>query len=341
MSPAPTTLEPEGTAVPATPVSVTTTHSAPAPTPESRRWVPIAFLAVYIIWGSTYLGIRIAVESIPPFAMAAMRHTFVGLILYPILRWKTGIRPTAQNWVTSAVTGIGLLCIANGGLGWAELRVPSGVAALLVGTISLWLVIIDWLRPGGKRPTSRVFAGLVLGFAGLALLVGPANFGGQRVDPLGTVVLMICAFVWACASLYSKHRPAPASPLLVVAMQSLTGGAALWITTFLTGEYRDLHFAAITTRSWLAILYLIAFGSGIGFTAYLYILKKSTPAKVSTYGFVNPVVALFLGWLFLNEQITTRTLLAATIIVTAVVLTVTTPRAQATPAAVSAYKVAD
>ena len=335
MSPAPTTLEPEGTAVPAAPVPVTTAPNAPAATRDSRHWVPIAFLAVYIIWGSTYLAIRIAVESIPPFAMAAMRHTLVGLILYPLLRWKTGIRPTAQNWVTSAVTGIGLLCIANGGLGWAELRVPSGVAALLVGTVSLWLVLVDWLRPSGKRPSARVFIGLILGFAGLFLLVGPSNFGGQRTDPVGTAVLIICAFVWACASLYSKHRPAPSSPLLVVAMQSLTGGAALWITTLRTGEMHDLHFAAITTRSWLAVLYLIVFGSGMGFTAYLYILKKSTAAKVSTYGFVNPVVALFLGWLFLNEQITTRTLLAATIIVTAVVLTITTPRAQA-PAAIPA-----
>jgi drug/metabolite transporter (DMT)-like permease len=332
MSPAPTALEPESASIPA--AATAPAPAEPLASAETRRWVPIAFLAVYIIWGSTYLGIRIAVESIPPFAMAAMRHTIVGLILYPILRWKTGIRPTAQNWVTAAVTGIGLLCIANGGLGWAEIRVPSGIAALLVGTISLWLVIIDWLRPGGKRPTSRVFAGLVLGFAGLALLVGPSNFGGQRTDPIGTVVLMICAFVWACASLYSKHRPAPSSPLLVVAMQSLTGGAALWITTFLTGEYRDLHFAAITTRSWLAVLYLITFGSGIGFTAYLYILRKSTPAKVSTYGFVNPVVALFLGWLFLNEQITTRTLLAATIIVTAVVLVIATPRAGTPQAAI-------
>jgi drug/metabolite transporter (DMT)-like permease len=303
--------------------------SVSPPRAESRRWVPLAFIAVYILWGSTYLGIRIAIESVPPLAMAAIRHSFVGLLLYPILRWKTGIRPTASNWVTAAVTGVMLLCIANGGLSWAERRVPSGVAALLVATISLWLVIIDWLRPGGKRPTVRVFAGLLLGFAGLALLVGPANFGGQRTDPFGTMMLLISAFVWAGASLFSKHRPMPSSPLLVVAMQSLLGGAALWIAAIVTGEVRDLHFAAITTRSWLAIIYLVIFGSGMGFTAYLYILKKSTAAKVATYGFVNPVVALFLGWLFVSEAVTTRTVIAAAIILTAVILVITGPRATA------------
>jgi len=291
------------------------------------RWVLPAFLAVYIIWGSTYIGIRIAIESIPPLAMAAIRHSLVGLILYPTLRWKTGFRPTASNWRTAAITGILLLCVSNGGLSWAEQRVPSGIAALLVATVSLWLVIVDWLRPSGKRPVPLVFVGLVLGFAGLALLVGPAHLGGaRRVDPLGTAVLMVCAFVWACASLYSKHRPVPGSPLLVVAMQSLAGAAALWLATIFSGEFHQLHFAAITARSWLAVLYLIVFGSGIGFTAYLYILKKSTAAKVATYGFVNPVVALFLGWLLAAEPINARTILAAAIIVTAVVLVILAPR---------------
>jgi drug/metabolite transporter (DMT)-like permease len=294
---------------------------------ESSRWVPFAFVAVYILWGSTYIGIRIAIESFPPLAMAAVRHSLVGLILYPILRWKTGFRPTAANWRTAAVTGVLLLCVSNGGLSWSEQRVPSGIAALLVATVSLWLVIVDWLRPGGTRPAPRVFVGLIMGFAGLALLVGPANLGGaKRTDLLGTGVLLTAAFVWACASLYSKHRPVPGSPLLVVAMQSLAGGGALWIAAVASGEFRALHFAAISLRSWMALVYLIIFGSGIGFTAYLYILKKSTAAKVATYGFVNPVVALFLGWLFAAEPITPRTVIAASIILTAVILVITAPR---------------
>ena len=230
---------------------------------KASFWVPLAFVAVYILWGSTYIGIRIAIESFPPLAMAAVRHSLVGLILYPILRWKTGIRPTAAHWRVAAVTGVLLLCVSNGGLSWAEQRVPSGIAALLVATVSLWLVIVDWLRPGGVRPVPRVVAGLLMGFAGLALLVGPAKLGGgQRTDLLGTAVLVMVSFVWACASLYSKHRPVPESPLLVVAMQSLAGGAALWIAAVASGEFRALHFASVTTRSWMALIYLIVFGSG-------------------------------------------------------------------------------
>jgi drug/metabolite transporter (DMT)-like permease len=294
---------------------------------EMARWVPLAFAAVYILWGSTYIGIRIAIESFPPLAMAAIRHSLVGLILYPILRIKTGIRPTAANWWTAAVTGVSLLCITNGGLSWAEQRVPSGIAALLVATISLWLVILDWLRPRGTRPGPRVFAGLILGFLGLALLVGPANLGGaRRIDLVGTGVLLIGAFIWAGASLYSKQRVMPESPLLVVAMQSLAGGAGLWIAAAFSGELRALHFAAISGRSWMALIYLIVFGSGIGFTAYLYILKNSTASKVATYAFVNPVVALFLGWMLAGETITTRTAISAAVILTAVILVISAPR---------------
>jgi drug/metabolite transporter (DMT)-like permease len=300
---------------------------------ESTRWLPLAFAAVYILWGSTYIGIRIAIESFPPLAMAAIRHSLVGLTLYPILRIKTGIRPTAAHWWTAVVTGLSLLCITNGGLSWAEQRVPSGIAALLIATVSLWLVILDWLRPRGTRPGPRVFAGLILGFAGLALLVGPSNLGGaRRVDPVGAAVLLIGAFLWAGASLYSKQRRMPESPLLVVAMQSLAGGAGLWIAAIVSGEVRGLHFGAISGRSWMALIYLIVFGSGIGFTAYLYILKKSTASKVATYAFVNPVVALFLGWLLAGETITARTAIAATVILTAVILVISAPRARATRA---------
>jgi drug/metabolite transporter (DMT)-like permease len=300
---------------------------------EKARWVPLAFAAVYILWGSTYIGIRIAIESFPPLAMAAIRHSLVGLILYPILRIKTGIRPTAANWWTAVVTGVSLLCITNGGLSWAEQRVPSGIAALLVATISLWLVILDWLRPRGTRPGPRVFVGLILGFVGLALLVGPAKMGGaRRIDLVGAGVLLIGAFIWAGASLYSKQRTMPESPLLVVAMQSLAGGAGLWGAAAFSGELGALHLRAVSGRSWMALIYLIVFGSGIGFTAYLYILKKSMPSKVATYAFVNPVVALFLGWLLAGETITTRTAIAAAVILTAVILVISAPRARAAKA---------
>jgi len=210
--------------------------------------------------------------------------------------------------------------------------VPSGVTALLVATVSLWLVIVDWLRPGGARPVPRVAMGLLMGFGGLALLVGPAHLGGsERVNPLGGVVLVIASLAWACGSLYAKHGGMPSSPMLAVAMQSLAGGVILLIVALFAGEFRELHLAAISLRSWLALAYLIVFGSGIGFSAYLYILHNSTAARVATYAFVNPVVALFLGWLIAGETITVRTILAAAVILTSVILVITAPHRTAAP----------
>lgn len=307
-----------------------TPKAAPSPvlaTKKSASFLLIAaFAAVYVVWGSTYLAIAVGIESFPPLLMAAIRHCMVGLVLYPWARWKTGIQPTGAQWRTAIITGLLLLLIGNGGVCVAEQTVPSGVAALLVAMVSFWLVIVDWLRPRGTRPLPRVVAGLVFGFGGLVLLVGPAQLGGSgRVNPFGVGVLVVASFAWACGSIYSKHSPLPSSPLLGVAMQSLAGGIGLWIAGLLAGEGHGLHLGAIPWKSWLAIGYLILFGSGIGFTAYLYILKRSTPARVGTYAFVNPVVALLLGWVFAGEVITLRTGLAAAIILTAVLLVITAP----------------
>jgi drug/metabolite transporter (DMT)-like permease len=296
--------------------------------------VLIAFALVYIVWGSTYLAIRVGIESFPPLLLAGTRHLITGLILYPLLRWKTGVRPNASHWRMSFITGFLLLFVGNGGVCIAERTVPSGVTALLVATVSLWMVLVDWLRPGGTRPAPRVMAGLILGFGGLALLVGPKNLGGSgRVDPLGVGILAIASLAWASGSVYSKHAGGlSGSPLLGAAMQSLSGGVALWIAGIVSGEARGFHFAAVTQRSWLALAYLIAFGSMVGFTAYIYILKKSTATRVATYAFVNPVVALFLGWLLLGESITLRTVIAAAVILTAVLLVITARHPEPAPA---------
>jgi drug/metabolite transporter (DMT)-like permease len=286
----------------------------------------VSFAAVYIVWGSTYLGIRVGIESVPPLVLAGLRHLTVGLVLYPVLRRSTGFRPTAANWRAAAIVGFLLLFVGNGGVCWAEQTVPSGVAGLLVAAVSLWLVIVDWLRPGGNRPVPRVILGLILGFGGLVLLVGPSHLGGSgRIDPLGAAVLTLASFSWACGSIYAKHGGVSASPMMGVAMQSLAGGVILLVAALITGEFRSFHFAAVSLRSWLALAYLIAFGSGIGFSAYLYILHKSTAARVATYAFVNPVVALFLGWLIAGEAITLRTVLAGAVILTAVILVITAP----------------
>jgi drug/metabolite transporter (DMT)-like permease len=286
----------------------------------------LAFAAVYVIWGSTYLAIAIGIESFPPLILPAARHLMAGLILYPLLRWKTGIRPTPIQWRTAIITGLLLLLLGNGGVCLSERTVPSGVAALLVAMVSFWMVLLDWLRPGGLRPLPRVVAGLVLGFGGLVLLVGPAHLGGsERVNPIGAGILLVASFAWACGSIYSKHGELPQSPLLGVAMQSIVGGAALWVVGLLAGEGRQLHLGAVSARSWIALAYLMVFGSGLGFTAYVYLLKKSSAARVGTYAFVNPVVALLLGWLGAGEAITLRTALAAAVILTAVLLVITAP----------------
>jgi drug/metabolite transporter (DMT)-like permease len=312
--------------------------ASPAPLPHApvrgTSQVLVAFAAVYVVWGSTYLAIRIGIESFPPLILAGLRHSTVGLFLYPILRRKTGIRPTAANWRTAVVTGALLLFVGNGGVSWAELTVPSGITALLVATVSLWLVIVDWLRPGGVKPVPRVIMGLLMGFVGLTLLVGPAHLGDSgRVDPRGAAVLVVASFAWACGSLYSKHGGMPSSPMLSVAMQSFAGGLILLIAGLFAGEFRGLHLGAISLRSWLALAYLIVFGSGIGFSAYIYILHKSTAARVATYAFVNPVVALFLGWLIAGETITVRTIIAAAVILTAVILVITAPHRTVAPVA--------
>jgi len=298
-----------------------------------RTLVLVSFAAVYILWGSTYFFIRIGVESIPPFVLAGIRHIAIGLVFYPVFRHLSKEKPTPAQWRTTIIVGLLLLLGGNGALSWAETRVPSGIASLLVATVSLWMVIIDWLRPGGVRPGPRVLIGFVLGFGGIALLVGPSHLGGsERVNPVGAVTLILGSLAWAAGSIYSRHHPIPRSPLLGVAMQSLAGGAGLWIVAAATGELHQFHPAQVTLRSWLAVLYLFSFGSALGFSAYIYILRHSTASRVATYAFVNPVVALFLGWSLGGEPLTLRTLIASGTILAAVLLVIMAPHKPAAPA---------
>jgi drug/metabolite transporter (DMT)-like permease len=295
--------------------------------PANASLVLLAYAAVYLIWGSTFFAIRVAIESIPPLLLPALRHLSVGIVFYPIFRYTSAEKPNLFQWRTAIVTGCLLLFVGNGAVSWAEKIVPSGIAALLVATVSLWMVLADWLRPGGVRPVPRVLIGLLLGFAGLALLVGPKNLGGsERINPLGTLILVIASLAWALGSIYSRHHPLPNSPLLGVAMQCLAGGTALVIAAMLSGELRGFHWAQVTHKSWIALLYLSVFGSAVGFSAYVYLLKHSAPTRVATYAFVNPVVALFLGWYLGGEPLTPRTMLASAIVLAAVLLVITAPR---------------
>jgi drug/metabolite transporter (DMT)-like permease len=298
------------------------------PTEQSRSRVVAAFAAVYLIWGSTYLFIRFAVETLPPFIMSGTRFALAGAVLYAWARLRGTPAPTPAETRSAAIAGLFLLVGGNGAVSWAEQRVPSGVTALLVATVPVWMVLLDWLRPGGTRPRVGVFAGLALGLAGLALLVGQGASGsGERVDPVGAAVLAGGSILWAIGSLYIGRNPRPPSALVANAVQMLAGGVTLLAVGTIAGELGRLDLAAASTRSLLSLVYLFSAGSLIGYTAYTYLLQVSTPAKVSTYAYVNPVVAVFLGWAFASEEITARRLIAAAVILSGVaIITRAAPR---------------
>jgi drug/metabolite transporter (DMT)-like permease len=286
------------------------------------RWkILIAFAALYLIWGSTYLAIRIAIETLPPFLMAGVRFLAAGALLYGWSVARAPARPSRAEWRAALIIGALLLLGGNGGLVWAEQLVPSGVAALLVAIVPVWMVLLDWLWRKGDRPHGRTIAGLALGFAGLALLVGrDALGGGNAVHPVGALVLMVGSVCWATGSIYAKGAPQPAAPLLATGMQMLAGGAVLVVAGLLTGEVSRLDPGAISLRSLLGFAYLIVFGAVIGFTAYSWLLRVVHPARVATYAYVNPIVAVILGSTLAGEPFTARMAVAALVIITGVLL---------------------
>jgi drug/metabolite transporter (DMT)-like permease len=285
------------------------------PQEYSRSRVIAAFVAVYVVWGSTYLAIRYAVETIPPFIMVGMRFLVSGILLYAWSRWRGEPNPTRKEWRAAFVTGVLLLCFGNGAVAWAEQRVPSGLAALLVAIVPLWMVVVDWLRPNGDRPRVSVMAGVVVGLIGLVVLIGPRTLVGQGdVDQVAAIVLVVASLAWAAGSVYNRYGARPSSAVMSTGLQMITGSVVLLLFGIFDGEPAQLHFGRISFASWMGWLYLVTFGSLVGFTAYVYLLRAVSPAKASTYAYVNPVVAVFLGWAIAGEPVTMRTLAAAAII---------------------------
>jgi drug/metabolite transporter (DMT)-like permease len=301
--------------------------------------IAVALAAVYVLWGSTYLAMRLAIATIPPLFMAGARNFTAGACLFAYARLRGAARPRWEHWRSTAIIGALLLLIGNGGVAWAEQKVSSGMAALLICSEPMWIVLFVWLRRDGRRPSPRVVAGLLLGFAGLMLLVRPAGGHAFAVDPMGAAVLLLASVSWAAGSVYIQRANLPSSPLLTTAMQMLCGGSFLLVGGCIAGEPARFSFAQVSAGSALSVLYLIVFGSLIGFTAYTWLLRKASPVLVSTYAYVNPVVAVFLGWLLLREPVTTGTLLGAAVIVGGVALissaavgsTPPQPRPQAEP----------
>ena len=286
----------------------------------TRSRVIASFLAVYLIWGSTYLGIRFAIETIPPFTLSSARFGLAGVIMLIVARIQGATRVTFPQFRTAAIVG-SLLMLGNSLVGVAEKRIPSGVAALLVATTPIFMVLLEWSRPHGRRPTLLVALGLLIGLGGVAALVGPASFGeGGRIDLLGAGTVVLGAFSWSAGSIYSRHAPRPESAVTMTAIQMLVGGAFVGVIGAAIGEMSSFGLGDISARSAWAWLYLLIFGSLIGFTAFVYLLRVSTAAKVATYAYVNPVVAVILGWLLGGEVINSRMLMAAGIIVVGVAI---------------------
>jgi drug/metabolite transporter (DMT)-like permease len=292
----------------------------------SRAQIIAAFASIYLVWGSTYLAIRYAIETIPPFIMGGIRFLISGALLYLWARSRGAPRPTRIHWRNAIIAGAFLLVGGNGAVMWAEQVVPSGLTALLVSILPFWLVIIEWVRPPRRRPGTAVLVGLVVGFIGIIVLVGPSGIGGHGdVSPIGALVLILGSLSWAIGSFWSRDAQLPESGLLTTGMEMLGGGALLLLVGALTREFSGFDLHGVSKASAAGLLYLISFGSLIGFTSYIWLLDKVSPARLGTYAYVNPIVAVLLGWAVAGERLSIRTGIAAAIVICAVAL-ITTAR---------------
>jgi drug/metabolite transporter (DMT)-like permease len=281
--------------------------------PEStapRPWqLILAFGLLYVVWGSTYFAIRIAVRSSPPFALAGARFLVAGALPIGVMRLRGASWPSARQWRNAAIAGGCLMLGGNGLVSWAEQTVSSSLAALLIAVTPLWFVLLEALRPRGTRPSARGVLGLGLGFVGVAWLIGPQGMRKDLGSPplFGIGLVMLACASWAFGSLFAKHSDKPASALMTSSLQMVCGGAELLALSLLAGESTQLAAAsAPPAEAWLALAYLIVAGSWLGFGSYVWLLGRVSPEKLSTYAYVNPLVAVLLGVMFLDEPWSAR-----------------------------------
>jgi drug/metabolite transporter (DMT)-like permease len=285
---------------------------------KTKIW--IALLALYIVWGSTYLAIRFAVETIPPFFHAGVRFLVSGIILVVWQRGAGQAMPTRKQWISLFVIGNLLLLGGNGLVAWAEQTIPSGIAALMIGSIPMFLVVTEAFRPGGVKPNRWTFLGLLIGITGIFILVGADELtGGMQLDPLGIGALLLACVFWSLGSVYSKHAELPNSSLMSTGGQMLMGSIGLFAVSLVTGELSKWDPSGTTTKSLLGLIYLILVGSLIGFVSYGWLLQNAPISLVATYAYVNPIVAVLLGAWLAAEPLEPRIWLAAAIIVGSVI----------------------
>jgi drug/metabolite transporter (DMT)-like permease len=285
---------------------------------KTKIW--IALITLYIVWGSTYFGIKVAIETIPPFFHAGIRFLISGLILVIWQRAVSSEMPTRNQWISTFIIGNLLLLGGNGLVAWAELTIPSGVAALIIGSVPLFLVVMEAFRPNGVKPNWQSIVGLIIGFVGIFILVGPAEIAGSetRLNPFGVIALLSACLFWAIGSIYSKSADLPKSTLMTTGAEMLMGSIGLFFISLITGELNGWNPAEVSTRSLIGLIYLITIGSIIGFGSYIWLLQNAPISLVATYAYVNPIVAVLLGYFFGNEILEPRIWLATAIIIGAV-----------------------
>ncbi len=292
----------------------------------------LAFAIIYFVWGSTFLAIRVGVHEVPPFLLAAMRFLAAGLALYGVMLFRGERSPTARQWMSVAIIAFLIFVVDYGLLFWAEQRVPSGVAAVMMATIPAFMALAEIIFLGTQKLTIRLALALLIGIAGVAVLMSHSlNLGDASIDRRGAIALIIGAMSWSVASALTRKLPLPPNKVMSSGAQMLTGGVLLTIASGALGEFHSFHPLLVSRMAWLALLYLIVAGSIIGFTAYVWLIHRESPTKVGTYAYVNPVVAVIIGYFIGGETLGMRTIVGTLFVLVSVVVITTTRK----PAAVA------
>ncbi len=308
-----------------------------APT-QRRTWQTLlAFAIIYLVWGSTFLAIRVGVREVPPFLLAAMRFLAAGLVLYGWMLARGERSPAGRQWASAFILAVLIFVLDYGLLFWAEQRVPSGIAAVMMATIPVFMALSEIILLGTQRLTPRLTLALLVGLGGVAVLVSPSlHLGDAPIDRKGAVALIFASISWSVASALTRKLPLPPSKVMSSGAQMLAGGILLALSAAALGEFHDFHPSAVSRGAWLALIYLIVAGSIVAFTAYVWLIHHESPTRVGTYAYVNPVVAVLTGYFFGGETLGPRTVLGTLFVLISVVVITTTAQAKKpAPVAVS------